>query len=317
MNSLKMKNLFLFVLCFASLLSSAVLKAQYAVPNGSFENWTSVNKPADWNVVQGKPNQGHLFRYLVIDSAASTDTTTDSVYLEMYAKDGSSFINMPMRDTSSPCIISQKFPMTARPVYFSMNYAYVPETRYNQFQVSFIFTKWNATTHQEDTVLAGDYNSEPGHLDSAWQTLKVADLTSLYNTGVTGNPDSALIVITSSLQTSPYAKTVLAIDEIYFTDTAVTTGIKPVRNKNLSTSNAFPNPFSDKTTIGYNLTKEGQVSLDVYDMEGKQIASLVNGIQASGSHSEVFDASVLTNGVYIYRLRLGDEVKTGKLILEK
>ncbi len=313
-----MKNFFLYIFCFAAIISPVLLKAQYAIPNGSFESWTAPNKPADWTVVQGKPTQGHIFGYTLLDSALSTDSTTDSIHLEMYAKDGSSFVNMPMQDTTTPCIISQKFAMTARPVYFSMNYAYLPETGYNQFQVSLIFTKWNTTTHQEDTVLSGDYNSKPGHLDSAWTTLLVADLTSLYNPNISGNPDSASVIITSSLQSSPNLKTVLAIDEIYFTNTAVTTGIRAPETETFSSrAFVFPNPFSEKTTIHYNLGYQSQVSMDVFDVSGKEVASLLNGNEAQGPHDVIFDASGLNNGVYFYRLQSGDGVQTGKLILSK
>jgi len=312
-----MKNYLFMILCFATILVPGILKAQYAIPNGSFENWDSIYKPADWKVVQGEPTQGHEFGYTVIDSAASTDTTTDSVHLVQYAWDGLSFINMPMADSTTPCIISQKFPMKSRPDYFSMNFAYLPETQYNQFQVSFIFTKWNTTTRQEDTVLAGDYNSKPGHMDSAWTTLKVANLSSLYNPNITGNPDSAIVIITSSLQSSPNLKTVLAIDEIYFTDTAVTTGIKIPENENISGAAAFPNPFSSETNIQYSLQTGGQVSLDVYDVNGRIVANLVNGNQVAGFHQTAFNASGLQDGIYFYKLQSANDIQTGKLILSK
>jgi|GEM_PF-3354749 len=316
-----MKNVFLFSIVFAAVIAPGLLKAQYAIPNGSFENWTSVNKPANWTVFQAKPTQGHLFRYVVIDSAGNTDSTTDSVYLEMYAKDGASFIDMPMQDTASPCIISQKFPMTLRPEYFSMNYAYVPETRYNQFQVSFIFTRWDTITKQEDTLLAGAYNSKPGHLDSAWTTLLFthADLASLYNPNFTGNPDTATITITSSLQSSPFKKTALAIDEIYFTDTAVTAGVKLREKAALPPPeiSVFPNPFSDKAIIKYDLAQGGQVSLNIYDLNGKKVSEPVQGNQVSGAYEVVLDGSGLKNGVYYYLLQTANQVYSGKLICAK
>jgi len=306
-----MKNSFLFVLCFASILSPALLKAQYAIPNGSFENWTGINKPADWNVVQGKPTQGQVFNYTYIDSIG------DTTKIERYPYHGASFIYMPMLDSATPCIISQKFAMTGRPRYFSMNYTYFQETRQNQFQVGFFFTKWNTTTKQEDTILAGDYNSKPGSLapQLPWTNIDTADLTSLYYSN--GNPDSALIVIKSSLQNSPGSKTLLAIDQIYFTDTAVTTGFKLPGNEYMTGFSVYPNPFSSKTTVRYSLKEAGNVSLDVYDMEGKQVASLVNGDQPIGFHQATFDAMGLTNGVYFYKLQSANDIQIGKLILAR
>src|ERR1700744_6574721 len=127
----EMKIKVLFLILFIGAAIPATLKAQYGIPNGSFELWASANKPADWTVAQGKPTQAHLFAYSVLDSALSTDSTTDSMRVTVYAKDGSSLILMHMFDSASPAIISQKFAITARPRYFSMNYAYLPETYQN------------------------------------------------------------------------------------------------------------------------------------------------------------------------------------------
>ena len=309
----EMKNIFLSSILGVAILVPGLLKAQYAIPNGSFENWTGTNKPSNWTVIQGKPTEGHLYSYTYIDSLG------DTLHLRRSAKNGLSYIDMPMLDTLTSCIIRQKFAMTARPKYFSMNYAYLPENQRNQFQVSFIFTKWNLVTGKEDTVLAGDYNSNPGKTAQAWTTLLNADLTALYNPNFNFNPDSATITVTSSLQTSPNSKTVLLIDEIYFTDTVVSAGIKLPETESLLPSNpsAFPNPFSERTTIKYDMDQGGQVSLNVYDINGKKVAALVNGNQEPSVHEVVFDGSGLKNGVYYYRLQTGSDIQSGKLILAK
>ena len=272
---------------------------------------TTVNKPANWTVVQGKPTQGAVLKYTYINNAG------DTIKYTRYPYHGASFINMPMLDSSSPCIISQKFAMKSRPKYFSMNYAYFTETKQNQFQVGFFFTRWNTTTKQEDTVLSGDYNSKPDTVLAPWATLQNADLTSLYNSNITGNPDTALIVIKTSLQSSPGLKTLLAIDRIYFTDTAVIAGMKLTGDECITGISVYPNPFSGKTTIAYNLREAGNVLLNVYDMEGKQVASLVNENQSIGFHETMFDASGLTNGIYFYRFQSMTEIQTGKLILSR
>jgi len=63
-----------------------------------------------------------------------------------------------------------------------------------------------------------------------------------------------------------------------------------------------PNPFSHTTTISYNLAKEGNVQLCVYNVLGQKVATLVNGRVGNGKHELRFDAAGLPAGVYYYRL---------------
>jgi hypothetical protein len=77
----------------------------------------------------------------------------------------------------------------------------------------------------------------------------------------------------------------------------------------------FPNPFNPSTTIRYGLPHKSQVSLMVYNTLGQQVALLVQGEQEAGSHEVRFEASGLSSGVYLYRLRAGDFVQTRKLLL--
>jgi glucuronoarabinoxylan endo-1,4-beta-xylanase len=57
--------------------------------------------------------------------------------------------------------------------------------------------------------------------------------------------------------------------------------------------------------------------LDVFDVLGKQVASLVNSKQAAGDYSVLFDASNLSSGVYFYRLQAGSFVQTKKMLFIK
>ncbi|MEO1023763.1 MAG: T9SS type A sorting domain-containing protein [Bacteroidota bacterium] len=65
----------------------------------------------------------------------------------------------------------------------------------------------------------------------------------------------------------------------------------------------FPNPFNPATTITYSLNTESSVSLSVFDLNGRRVASILqNQPQSSGNHSVRFDASALASGVYLYRI---------------
>ncbi len=79
----------------------------------------------------------------------------------------------------------------------------------------------------------------------------------------------------------------------------------------------YPNPFNPTTTIKYSLQNGGSVMLKVYDMLGKEVATLVDGKQPAGSHTVTFDASRLSSGVYLYKLISGRFVETKKMVLLK
>lgn len=79
----------------------------------------------------------------------------------------------------------------------------------------------------------------------------------------------------------------------------------------------YPNPFNPTTQIEYNLNVAGPVSLRVYDILGKEVATLVNGNQSAGTHRVEFDANNLPSGVYIYQLRSGNRLESRKMMLIK
>jgi len=80
---------------------------------------------------------------------------------------------------------------------------------------------------------------------------------------------------------------------------------------------ATPNPFNPTTVIGYELAKRGYVTLKVYDVTGKVVATLVDGEMPGGQHEVRWEARDVSSGVYFYRLEAGDFVQTRKMILLK
>ena len=89
-----------------------------------------------------------------------------------------------------------------------------------------------------------------------------------------------------------------------------------------SLSQNYPNPFNPSTTINYSIpliaNRESQVVLlNIYDMLGQKVATLVNKTQKAGNYEVVFNVSNLTSGTYFYRLTAGDFSKTMKFILLK
>jgi len=79
----------------------------------------------------------------------------------------------------------------------------------------------------------------------------------------------------------------------------------------------FPNPFNPSTTIRFIVPASGFMTLKVYDLLGKEVATLVNGMQTAGGYEVKFEASRLSSGIYFYQLRSQNFVQTKKMMLVK
>jgi beta-N-acetylhexosaminidase len=79
----------------------------------------------------------------------------------------------------------------------------------------------------------------------------------------------------------------------------------------------YPNPFNPTTVISYQLSAISVVTLRVYDVLGREIATLVDGMQQVGTHIVRWDASRYSSGVYLYRLTTDGLVQTKKMVLLK
>jgi hypothetical protein len=77
----------------------------------------------------------------------------------------------------------------------------------------------------------------------------------------------------------------------------------------------YPNPFNPNTTISYQLPLQSHVTLKLFDVLGREVATLVNVVEEPGYKSLTFDASRLSSGVYYYRLQAGNYIETKKLLL--
>jgi arabinoxylan arabinofuranohydrolase len=77
----------------------------------------------------------------------------------------------------------------------------------------------------------------------------------------------------------------------------------------------YPNPFNPTTTITYSVAKAGTVKLKVYDVLGKEVATLVNDVKPAGQYTIVFDGADLSSGVYYYTMTFGTQRFTQKMML--
>jgi hypothetical protein len=85
--------------------------------------------------------------------------------------------------------------------------------------------------------------------------------------------------------------------------------------KEIILSQNYPNPFNPSTTIRYQLPTKSNVRLEVFNILGQCVATLVNTEQQAGNYQVPFDATALSSGMYFYRITIGIYVKSCKMML--
>lgn len=110
---------------------------------------------------------------------------------------------------------------------------------------------------------------------------------------------------------------------LYFDNILINSTVTGVENenseliKNYYLGQNYPNPFNPTTTITYSIPKSDFVHLNVFDLLGRNVKSLVNEQKVSGTHSIKFNADNLSSGIYYYTLRSGNFSSTKKLVIIK
>lgn len=101
----------------------------------------------------------------------------------------------------------------------------------------------------------------------------------------------------------------------------MTVGVEDEANNNVVNSfnlaQNYPNPFNPSTKISYALQSPELVTLRVFDVLGREVATLVNQYQSAGNHTVSFNASSLASGMYFYKLEAGSFQSIKKMMLLK
>ncbi len=82
-------------------------------------------------------------------------------------------------------------------------------------------------------------------------------------------------------------------------------------------SQNYPNPFNPSTNISFDVPKASHVTLEVYNVLGQRVVSLVDQEMEAGIHTVEFDGSSISSGIYFYRLSAGDFAETKKMVMVK
>ena len=213
---------------------------------------------------------------------------------------------------------------------------------------------WTISSHNPET---GDYSAQPGLISSGQSsTLAIeislpaeSDIVFSVRTFTSGFSDGLLFMVDSvwhdrfdgasdwtvhkyrlqagkhilSWEFSTLSSTPANgawLDNIFFPGNVVVTSVgkaAPDIPRVFALEQNYPNPFNPTTVIDYQLPAASEVRLIVYDMLGRQVAVLVNGMKAPGRYDVEFDATAHASGVYFYTLTAGAFVQTRKMIVVK
>ena len=184
------------------------------------------------------------------------------------------------------------------------------------------------------TLLSFTAQGQQGNIVLTWQTVSETNnarfliycnsvaITSIDGAGTSSEPHTYEYIddqiIPGNTYTYILADVSYANEETKYSDRTVTV-ILPENDipTEFTLKANYPNPFNPTTAIRYQLSAISEVNLSIYDMNGKKVATLVNGSKLAGYHSVNWDASNISSGIYFYRLQAGDFVDTKKMVFMK
>lgn len=166
-----------------------------------------------------------------------------------------------------------------------------------------------ATPMASEATLAWDATLLPSHVRVHLHDLQTGAIHRLTDRGEhTFTTQAGQPYSNTQGGTSAYPVRGDARFELVVTYSATSTSVEDADREGTSLPTAFtleqnvPNPFNPSTQIRYSLPQASHVRLEVYNVMGQRVATLVDAPQAAGSHDAVLDATHLSSGVYVYRL---------------
>ena len=82
-------------------------------------------------------------------------------------------------------------------------------------------------------------------------------------------------------------------------------------------SQNYPNPFNPNTTIRYEIPQDGLITIEVFDILGQKVKTILNEFKSAGRYDVKFNSAGLSSGIYIYQLRADNFVTSKKMLLLK
>ncbi|SVA07900.1 uncharacterized protein METZ01_LOCUS60754, partial [marine metagenome] len=170
------------------------------------------------------------------------------------------------------------------------------------------------TTQEQDVTMQWDLSNIPEGMvftlldNTTGQTI---DLDASETANIT-LPNKGLL----SLESSGFMGTYPELGQSQFTLTiqaaTTATDVDPVPDV-FALHRAYPNPFNPSTLIGYDLPRDSHVSLEIFDLNGRSVKTLINGYFRAGKHQVAWNADQISSGIYLVRLVTGKKVFNQKI----
>ena len=280
------------LVCFIVFLSSLSLSQ---IPNAGFESWVTDpdtnSNPVGWETTNSYP-------VVNVERASPGQLGSYAMKAKTIMVQGFSFPGV--------AILQAAYNFSATPTKFS---AWVKSTIMPGDQAFLIVALLKG-----DSIIASQ-DSCTFKINSTISSLTYVEFPIKVQSALV--PDSLLVMVASGLGSSQVG-TEIIVDDLAFIGGSATS-VPEERNLPgaFFLSQNYPNPFNPETVIDYQLPVAGHVSLKVYDLLGREMATLVDTQLLAGKYKSTWNAAGAGSGIYFYQLRAGDFVQGKKLVLLK
>jgi len=300
-----------------TLLVFLSVESNAQIPNNGFENWENYADPANPSNIYQKPDQwiGLLpkspstFSFSIVQNSDnyppgtgqySMIVKTDSVN----GVDGLAASYDLFPSDLTPQYFPPAFPINYRPTSLFLYYKYFP-VKGDSMRVAGYFYK--------NRVVIGGFEYISSQIVSEWTQLEIP-----INYNAPDIPDSATIILTT-FNKIQHDSSMLYVDNLSFDNpvTSIDENLQVYLPENFILFQNYPNPFNARTIIKYSVYKTSPVTIKLYDIIGKEVATLLNEEKTPGDYTIEFDAEGLSSGIYYYQMHSKSFVDTKRLILMK
>ena len=281
------------IILFVSLCLAALSAASAQIPNAGFENWAGT-APISW-VTDNVPQ---LYAPITKSNDAHSGTSS-------------------LQGT-----VGNSFGVAIPPVTYS---SFTISSNYGSLTGWYKFSPVGGDSLDVAVILyKGGYGIAAGLFSTGASASNYTQFTAPLTYVASGVPDWAWIeILINASSVSTHVGSIFKIDDLSFS--TGTTGVQESNSASpaiFALSQNYPNPFNPSTKISYQLPAEGLVRLEIYDILGRTLTTLVNEEKPAGQFTATFDGSQFTSGIYFYRINvLAHDGKsfsqTNKMILMK
>lgn len=294
------KYFYLFVAVILTCTSQAFAQA----PTFDFEDWTTFPEaPRGWFT-------SSVVAPLAKPVSKSTDKHAGSYAMKLETKinQGDTVAGFAMTgELDMSAGFKLGFPFTKKAKSISFYYKYTPDSTGDSMNFAAILSKFDTATQTKvfvgiaaftESAVVGSYVKQ--------------DVIFMYDSTNNLEPDSMIITVFNTDSENPKLGSVLYIDDISVDTSVVTSVLAPMAKKSIQV-NAYPNPVQYTANFAFELSQPEKVTIKVYDLVGKEVATVTNESKAAGKHVISFDVTSLSKGIYMYQIVAGEASTTGKL----